>query len=124
MLLEDGTYVVTDESGKYHIEGVNPGTHVVQVDLASIPETTNVIGCGNDTQHAGTAFSQFVDVQGGTMWRADFYVRERAPLKSLVALRLDASMHAPSAEFAGAPFIRADAARDDHRRAGWRRVVG
>ncbi|HEY6598481.1 MAG TPA: hypothetical protein VIZ30_04185, partial [Pseudomonadales bacterium] len=94
VLLEDGTYVVTDESGKYHIEGVDPGTHVVQVDLASVPETHELIGCGNDTQHAGSAFSQFVDVQGGTMWRADFYVRERAPLKSLVALRLDASMHA------------------------------
>ena len=28
--LEDGTYVVTDEAGKYHIEGMEPGTHVVQ----------------------------------------------------------------------------------------------
>ena len=31
--LENGTYVVTDEQGMFHIEGVKPGSHVVQMDL-------------------------------------------------------------------------------------------
>ena len=89
VLLEDGTYVVTDVDGKYHIEGVEPGTHVVQLDVATMPETHEVISCGNDTRHAGTAFSQFVDVQGGTLWRADFHVAKKPPLSNPVTLRLD-----------------------------------
>ena len=92
VLLEDGTYVVTDLDGKYHIEGVEPGTHVVQLDVATLPETHEVISCGNDTRHAGTAFSQFVDVQGGTMWRADFHVAKKPPLSTPVTLRIDSSL--------------------------------
>src|SRR5690606_25975498 len=75
--LEDGTYVNTDEEGKWHIEGVKPGTHIVQLDTDSLPEEYEVVLCEDHTRHADTAFSQFVDVQGGTLWRADFYVRTR-----------------------------------------------
>ena len=92
VLLEDGTYVVTDVDGKYHIEGVEPGTHVVQLDVATLPETHEVISCGNDSRHAGTAFSQFVDVQAGTMWRADFHVAKKPPLSNPVTLRIDSSL--------------------------------
>ncbi len=99
VLLEDGTYVVTDDSGKYHIEGVNPGTHVVQVDLTSLPETYELVECAPDTRHAGTAFSQFVDVQGGTLWRADFFASKKPPLTSPVTLRLDSAAQAQRATF-------------------------
>lgn len=75
--LEDGTYVNTDEEGKWHIEGVKPGTHIVQLDTDSLPEEYEAVLCEDHTRHADTAFSQFVDVQGGTLWRADFYVRTR-----------------------------------------------
>ena len=37
--LEDGRYSVTDSEGKYHFEDVTPGTHVVQLDTDSIPDT-------------------------------------------------------------------------------------
>ena len=37
LLMEDGTFVVTDRDGLYHIEGVRPGRHVVQIDTASVP---------------------------------------------------------------------------------------
>ena len=36
--LEDGTYVVTDDRGMFHFEGIRPGLHVVQLDLDTLPE--------------------------------------------------------------------------------------
>ena len=59
LLLEDGTYVTSDENGAYHFEGVRPGTHVVQMDLASIPQDLEAAPCIRNTRFAGRAWSQF-----------------------------------------------------------------
>lgn len=75
LYMEDGTYVVTDEQGEWHIEGVKPGTHVVQVDTESLPAYLEVIECDESFFHAGQSYSQFVDLQPGSLWRADFHVR-------------------------------------------------
>ena len=75
VFLEDGTFAVTDEGGRYHFEGVTPGTHVVQVDLASLPERYDPLPCLVDSRAAGRDYSRFVDLQGGTLWRADFQLR-------------------------------------------------
>ncbi len=72
--LEDGTYAVTDAEGKYHFEAVQPGDHVVQIDTGSLPERYEALECERNTRFAGSAFSQFADVQGGTLWRADFHL--------------------------------------------------
>ena len=72
--LEDGTFVVTDKRGMFHLEGVRSGTHVVQLDLDSIPEGYQVLPCEQNSRFAGRAYSQFVDLQGGTMWRTDFHL--------------------------------------------------
>ncbi|KSB87750.1 hypothetical protein AS593_00545 [Caulobacter vibrioides] len=78
LLLNDGTYVVTDRDGLYHFEGLRPGLHVVQVDLASLPDGYEVVSCGDDTRQAGRAFSRFVEGQGGVLKRADFHLRPKA----------------------------------------------
>jgi len=70
--LEDGTHAITDKNGMYHFEGVNPGTHVVQLDLATVPEGYEITECEENTRFAGSMHSQFVDLQPGTLWRADF----------------------------------------------------
>ena len=70
--LEDGRYVVTDEDGKYHFEDVAPGTHVVQLDTLTLPQGYEPTACTGHVRHAGRAASQFVDVRGGALWRADF----------------------------------------------------
>lgn len=83
LLMEDGTYVTTDRDGLYHVEGVRPGTHVVQIDLATLPEGYEPVSCIANTRFANRAFSQFVEVEGGALWRADFYLRPKpapAPL--------------------------------------------
>jgi uncharacterized repeat protein (TIGR01451 family) len=74
--LEDGTFVLSDKRGMFHFEGVRPGVHVLQLDLDSVPEGYRVIPCEQNSRFAGRAYSQFVDVQGGTMWRADFYLEK------------------------------------------------
>ncbi|MBT8118506.1 MAG: OmpA family protein [Gammaproteobacteria bacterium] len=80
IFMEDGRYAATDEQGRFHFEGVNPGTHVVQVDKESIPDNLEIVECVKNTRYAGTPYSQFVDIQGGTLWRTDFYVREKKPI--------------------------------------------
>lgn len=74
LFLEDGTYIVTDKNGMFHFEGVKPGTHVVQIDLETVPEKYEVLSCEENSRFAETAYSQFVDLQGGTLWRADFHL--------------------------------------------------
>ncbi len=75
--LEDGTFVITDEQGMYHVEGLSKGVHVVQLDVDSLPDTVEAEACEMNTRFAGTPWSQFVDLQGGTLWRADFHVKRK-----------------------------------------------
>lgn len=71
--LEDGTYVVSDTDGRYHFEGVRPGTHVVQLDPTTIDEQFRVVPCLDNTR-TGDGYSQFVQSSGAAPWRADFHV--------------------------------------------------
>lgn len=86
--LEDGSYVVTDKDGKYHFEGVEPGTHVVQVDLATLPAGFEMIPCEESSQSAGRGFSRFVDLKGGTLWQVNFHAAPLPPPTGEVTLQL------------------------------------
>lgn len=97
--LEDGTFVDTDRRGMFHFEGVKPGSHVVQLDLDSLPEGYRVVPCEENSRFAGTAYSQFVDVQGGSLWRADFHVARKATA--------DEAKEPPAAPKAEAPPLKA-----------------
>ncbi len=92
LMMEDGRYVITDEKGMYHFEGLVPGTHVVQVDPLSIPEHLEIFECEQSTRFAGSAHSQFADIAGGLIWRSDFYLREKAPLSGDIGLRLKSDL--------------------------------
>lgn len=81
ILLEDGTYITTDKDGRWHADNIKPGTHVVQLDKDSLPNDIEVISCATNNRFAGRTYSQFVNIQGGTMWRADFYVQKKAGAK-------------------------------------------
>lgn len=78
--LEDGRYVVTDSRGRWHVDDLRPGTHVLQLDSKGLPPGVDMLACGHDTRSAGTAFSRFVDLQGGTLWQEDFLVRRAGSL--------------------------------------------
>ena len=76
LYLEDGSYSTTDEDGFFHFADVSTQRHVIQLDEASLPEGYEPVVCEENTRYAGSAISQFVDVQGGSVWRANFYVRK------------------------------------------------
>ncbi len=75
LVMEDGRFADTDAKGLYHFEAVTPDVHVVQIDTESLPEGYAPILCEQNTRFAGSPDSQMVDVQGGTLHRADFYLR-------------------------------------------------
>lgn len=78
--MEDGRYVNTDARGRWHFDDIKPGTHVVQLDKNGLPANSEIIACERHTRAAGNAQSQFVDVQGGTLWQVDFYIRKNKAL--------------------------------------------
>ena len=83
--LEDGSFVISDKRGLFHFEGVRAGLHVVQLDLDSLPDGYEAFACTENSRFAGRSFSQFVETQGGTLWRTDFHVRKKqAAEKSVV----------------------------------------
>ncbi|WP_083672062.1 DUF11 domain-containing protein [Sphingomonas montana] len=75
LLMEDGTFVLTDRDGLYHFEGVRAGRHVVQIDRAGLPATHEPVACDVDTRQAGSAISRFVEGTGGLLKRVDFQLR-------------------------------------------------
>lgn len=77
--LEDGRYAVTDAGGRFHFEGIEPGTHIAQLDTFTIPAWFDVIGCNTTPGYAGSAASQFVKLSRGGLHRADFYLRRKDP---------------------------------------------
>jgi uncharacterized repeat protein (TIGR01451 family) len=95
LLLDDGTYVSTDKDGLYHLEGLRPGLHVVQMDLASLPDDLEIVACGDDTRHAGRAFSRFVEGQGGALQRVDWRLRRKVPAISPQETQSDARAKVP-----------------------------
>lgn len=91
IMLEDGSYAVTDPDGRYHFEGVTAGTHVVQMDDATLPVDRTAVDCHPDTRSGGRAFSRFVDGHGGDLKRVDF---QAAPSPARAA-RADAAQARP-----------------------------
>ncbi len=79
VMLQDGSYTVTDEDGRYHFEGVRPGLHVVQIDPSTLPLDRAPVDCARSTVDAGSAISRFVEGRGGSLKRADFRAAISAP---------------------------------------------
>ena len=76
LYLETGAYAVSDSDGLFHFEGVTKGTHVIQLDEETLPKGYTPMVCEENTRYAGSATSKFVDIQGGGIWRANFYLKQ------------------------------------------------
>ena len=86
LYLEDGTYAVTDEEGKYSFYGLSPRTHVLKIDHLTLPEggTLEVLNNRNALDPA----SRFVDMTHAEMQKADFAIAECSPaIEQQVAAR-------------------------------------
>ena len=88
VLLEDGTFALSDRRGLFHFEGVRRGLHVVQLDPDSLPPGYEPVSCTKNDRFAGRAFSQFVEVGGDVLWRADFHLRAPPPPPGEVGVAL------------------------------------
>jgi uncharacterized repeat protein (TIGR01451 family) len=88
IFLEDGSNVVTDDTGRYHFVSVRPGTHVVQLDTATLPDGYEVLDCENDSRSAGRAESRFVNLQPGSLWRVDFHLAPK-PVQGEVTIAMN-----------------------------------
>ena len=73
VMLEDGSFAITDADGRYHFEGVVPGTHVVQASRMTLPEGAEFVDCHRSSRNAGSDNSRFVIGQGGSLIVADFH---------------------------------------------------
>ncbi len=102
VMLQDGSYTVTDEDGRYHFEGVRPGLHVVQIDPSTLPLDREAIDCARSTQSAGSAISRFVEGRGGALKRADFRAVASAPRAAPVKAAIEAPKVLSDPEAAGA----------------------
>ena len=84
--LEDGTYAVTDEEGKYSFYGLEPRTHVVKIDSITLPAGATLAALNN--RNAFDAASRFVDLINGELHKADFSIAECTPgIREQIAAR-------------------------------------
>lgn len=101
VMLQDGSYTVTDDEGRYHFEGVHPGLHVVQIEGSTLPLDRQPIDCAQNSRSAGSAISRFVEGRGGDLKRADFRAIEAAAREDLAAKALPRETPLEDAEAAG-----------------------
>jgi len=84
--LEDGTYAVTDEEGKYSFYGLSPRTHVAKVDSTTLPAGATLEVLNN--RNALDPASQFVDLTNGELRKAEFATAECTPaIREQIAAR-------------------------------------
>ncbi len=72
VVLEDGSFAVTDADGRYHFEGLAPGSHVVEAQDATLPLGGRFVDCARSTRSMGSASSRLVTGKGGSLATADF----------------------------------------------------
>ncbi len=72
VMLQDGSFAVTDSEGRYHFEGLEPGTHVVAIAPSTLPNGAEPRDCEDSTRSSDSAISRFVTGQGGTLAVANF----------------------------------------------------
>lgn len=80
LYMENGAYTTTDKNGLFHFADIEAKRHVVQLDEITLPPGYEAVLCEENTRFAGTPASQFVDAQGGAVWRANFYLRRNEAL--------------------------------------------
>jgi uncharacterized repeat protein (TIGR01451 family) len=70
LYMEDGTYLISDNKGKYSICGLTATTHVFKVDPITLPKGSVLLPSSN--RNAGDPGSLFADLKFGELHRADF----------------------------------------------------
>jgi uncharacterized repeat protein (TIGR01451 family) len=103
LFLEDGTFVLTDVMGKYHLEGIRRGLHVLRLDGQTLPPGLEPRAAG--TRAAGDDDTLFVDLAPDELYKANFAVVPPAGRAPRLLVRVNGetppSIAVPSAVFGG-----------------------
>lgn len=101
VVLDNGTYAITDEEGKYSLYGINPRSYALKLDTTSLP--VNAVLHSIDNRNRGDGSLRYVDPKNGELVRGDFAVNgctpdvvavvqeRRSALKKLWASQAEAS---------------------------------
>jgi uncharacterized repeat protein (TIGR01451 family) len=73
LVLDDGTWAITDVDGRYSFAGITPRTHALKLDVATLPVTAHALV--SDHRNEGDPSLRFVDLTRGDLVRADFMVQ-------------------------------------------------
>ena len=107
--LEDGTYAVSDEQGKYSLYGLIPRLHVAKVDLTTLPAGARLEVLSN--RNALDAGSAFVDLTDGELHKTDFALSAcSGSLSEEIAARRRALTHPSEIALAAGSLWSANAA--------------
>lgn len=88
--IEDGTFALTDNEGRYSFYGVTPRTHIVKLDTYTLPAGSHLMPVG--TRNVGDPGSQFAYVMNGQIERADFALANCSEdFKNIVSARKNAA---------------------------------
>jgi len=78
LYVDNGRTVVTDKHGRWHLEGLRPGTHAIQLDESSLPKGMVASPCKMTSRHVKQTHSRIVNLQQGQLWQVNFHI---APAK-------------------------------------------
>jgi uncharacterized repeat protein (TIGR01451 family) len=70
LYMEDGTNITTDENGQYSLCGVRAISHVIQVDMTTMPIGSRMGITSNE--NLGSGKSLLLNIKSGELHRADF----------------------------------------------------
>jgi len=70
LYLDDGSFAVTDEHGRYSLTGLTPRTHALKVDRTTLPPSAAI--AETDLRSRGLPGVRFVDLTRADLVRADF----------------------------------------------------
>ena len=88
VVLEDGTYVLTDGGGKFSFYGISNRTHVVKADRTTLPAGSRL--ATTSFRNLGDPNSRIVDLKAGELARADFAIDGCAePIVEAVKQRIE-----------------------------------
>ncbi|RJY10146.1 DUF11 domain-containing protein [Aurantiacibacter aquimixticola] len=85
VMMEDGSFAITDIDGRYHFDGVVPGTHVVQASRMTLPEGGEFTDCTRSSRSQGSAITRLVTGRGGSLAVVDYHAT--VPADTLGTLR-------------------------------------
>ena len=75
--LEDGTFIISDEDGKYSIYGLEARTHVVKIDPTTLPAGAQFRGTSFRYSNGGQSY--FVDLKKGELHKVNFAEQSATP---------------------------------------------